>query len=182
MHYRDADDTYFDIVETDGATLFASIGRTVFPNTYRAMFSFCAKTNSLKTAMFDAVESNNPYAFKVLFRCFCEHYLRFMYIWSRFVRENSDAIGSEYYSFCGAVEAQDYVSAISMTEALLGNTVVADVKMVLEKLYPEAAKLSKKELEQRSNQFKYRAILKFLAGEHGCSGVERAFSAHVHCG
>jgi hypothetical protein len=180
MDYRDADDIYFDIVKTDGATLFVSIGRTMFQNTYRAMFGFCAKTNSLKTAMFDAVDSNNPYAFKVLFRCFCEHYLRFMYIWSHFVRETSDSIGSEYYSFCGAVEAQDYVSAISMAEALLGNAVVADVKLVLEKLYPEAAKLSKKELEQRSNQFKYRAIIKFLAGEQfGFVGKNRPFLAQI---
>ena len=63
MHYREADDAYFEIVEEDGPTLFGSVKETAFPNTYRAMFGFCAKTNSLKTAMFDAIDSNNPYAF-----------------------------------------------------------------------------------------------------------------------
>jgi hypothetical protein len=165
MHYRDADDAYFKIVEADGPKLFGSIKQSVFPNTYRAMFGFCVKTNSLKTAMFDSIESNNPYAFKILFRCFCEHYLKFMYIWARFVKEKSDAIGIEYYSFCGAIEAQDYVSAISMAECLLGNAAVTDVKQAIASLYPEAAKLTKRELDQKSNQFKYRSILRSLAEE-----------------
>lgn len=180
MHYRKADDAYFEIVEAHGSALFGSVKQTAFPNTYRAMFGFCAKTNSLKTAMFDSIESNNPYAFRILFRCFCEHYLKFMYIWARFLNEKSDAIGTEYFSFCGAVEAQDYVSAISMAEALLGNVVVADVQHVLSNLYPEAAKFSKRELEQKSNQFKYRAILRSLADESfGFVAKERPFLAQI---
>jgi hypothetical protein len=180
MNYREADDAYFEIVEAHGSALFGSINRTAFPNTYRAMFGFCAKTNSLKTAMFDAIESNNPYAFRVLFRCFCEHYLKFMYIWARFVKEKDDVVGTQYFSFCGAVEAQDYVSAISMAEALLGNTVVADVKHVLGTLYPEAAKLSKRKLEQLSGQFQYRAILRSLADEaFGFVAKERPFLAQI---
>jgi len=174
MHYYDADDAYFKIVDTDGPTLFGSMEQTTFPNTYRAMFGFCAKTNSLKTAMFDSIESNNPYAFKILFRCLCEHYLKFMYIWFRFVSEKTDTIGTEYFSFCGAIEAQDYVSAMSIAENLLGNSVTVDIKHAIEQIYPEAAKLSQRELEDKSNQFKYRAILRtfattsvrFLSKEH----------------
>jgi hypothetical protein len=180
MHYRDADDAYFKIVEDDSAKLFSVITRTAYPFTYRAMFGFCAKTNSLKTGMFDAIESNNPYVFRVLFRCFCEHYLRFMYIWARFVSEKSDSIGSEYYSFCGAIEAQDYLSAITMAERLLGNDVVADIKKTISKLYPETSNLTRKELEEFSNQFKYRAILRFLAGEQfKFVGKDRPFLAQI---
>ncbi len=180
MHYRDADDAYFEIVENEGAELFATCSRTQYPLTYRAMFGFCAKTNSLKTGMFDAIESNNPYVFRVLFRCFCEHYLRFMYIWARFLSEKSDCIGNEYYSFCGAIEAQEYVSALTMAERLLGNEVVADIKKTFAKLYPEASNLTKNELEHFSNQFKYRAILRFLAHEQ-CKFVskDRPFLAQI---
>ena len=180
MHYREADDAYFEIVEANSPNLFASIKQTTFPNTYRAMFGFCAKTNSLKAAMFDSIDSNNPYAFKTLFRCFCEHYLKFMYIWARFLNESSDAIGSEYFSFCGAVEAQDYVSAISMAESLLGNAVVTDIQKIISNLYPEAANLSKRDLEQKSNQFKYRTILRFLADESfRFVAKEHPFLAHI---
>lgn len=80
MHYRDADDELFALFADGAPSLFSTVGKSKYPQTYKAMFGFCAKTNSLKTAMFDCIESNNPYAFKVLFRCFCEHYLKFMYL------------------------------------------------------------------------------------------------------
>jgi len=165
MHYRDADDEYFALFQQHAPRLFSTIGRTAFPMTYRAMFGFCAKTNSLKTAMFDCIDSNNPYAFKVLFRCFCEHYLKFMYLWVCFLEEKADRVGKDYFSFCGAVEAQDYVSALSMAEGLLGNNVTTDAKQAIARMYPEAANLSSRELERLSGQFKYRAILRFLADE-----------------
>lgn len=165
MHYRDADDEYFALFEQHAQRLFATIGRTAFPMTYRAMFGFCAKTNSLKTAMFDCIDSNNPYAFKVLFRCFCEHYLKFMYLWACFLEEKADRVGKDYFSFCGAVEAHDYVSALSMAEGLLGNNVTNDAKQAIARMYPEAANLSSGELERISGQFKYRSILRFLADE-----------------
>ena len=180
MHYRDADDEYFEVFLEHGSSLGAAIGRTEFPNTYRAMFGFCAKTNSLKTAMFECIETNNPYAFKVLFRCFCEHYLKFMYIWTCFVSEKSDRIGSDYFSFCGAVEAQDYVSAIAMAESLLGNEMVANARDAIAQLYPDAAKLSARELERLSGQFKYRAILRFLADEkYAFVAKDRPFLAQI---
>lgn len=165
MDYREADDLYFAIIEEHGTDLFSTVSSTAFPWTFRAMFNFCAKTNSLKTALFDLIESENPYAFKAIFRCFCEHYLRFMYIWSRFISEKSDEVGLEYYKFCGATEALDYVGAISAAEGILGNNVVINTKLAIEGLYPEAAKLSKKELEQFSNQFKYRTIIRYLSKE-----------------
>jgi hypothetical protein len=73
------------------------------------MFGFCAKTTALKTAMFDMIDSNNPYAFKALFRCYCEHYLKFTYIFVRFASEKSDDVGREYFSYSGAIESRDYL-------------------------------------------------------------------------
>jgi len=180
VNYLEADDKYFGIVEDQASGIFSTLGATIFPQSYRAMFMFCAKTNSLKTAMFDCIESNNPYSFKVLFRCFCDHYLKFMYVWTRFLSERSDQVGTEYYSYCGAAEAKDYLSAITMAEGLLGNKVVADVKLALAKLYPEAAELSLKELEHASSQFKYRSILRFLGSDKlQFVAQERPFLAQI---
>ncbi|MGV8823771.1 hypothetical protein [Methylibium petroleiphilum] len=165
MHFLEADDAYFKIVSERGSGIFGTIAKTEFPESYRAMFGFCAKTNSLKTAMFDCIESNNPYAFNALFRCFCEHYLKFMYIWTRLLSEKTDKIGAEYFSFCGASEARGYVSAITMAEGLLGNTAVADIEAAISQMYPATAGMSPKQMEQASGQFKYRAILRFLAGD-----------------
>jgi len=90
MDYREADDQVFAIVEEHSADVFGAGFKTKFPQTLRAMSMFCAKANSLKTAMFDMVDSNNPYAFRVLYRSFCEHYLRFMYLWVRMSKEKTD--------------------------------------------------------------------------------------------
>lgn len=180
MHYLEADDAYFKIVSERGTDVFSAASKTAFPETYRAMFGFCTKTNSLKTAMFDCIESNNPYAFNTLFRCFCEHYLKFMYIWTRLLSEKTDKIGIDYYSFCGAAEARDYVSAISMAEGLLGNTAVVDIEEALSHLYPATSGLSMKQLEKVSGQFKYKSILRFLAGDaFRLVAKERPFLAQI---
>ena len=98
--------------------MLATLKSTAFPQTYRAMFSFWVKANALKTSAFDMIESDNPYAFKVLFRCFCEHYLKFTYVFVRFMRERSDAVGVEYFSHCGAAEVHRYAGALLRTEQL----------------------------------------------------------------
>jgi len=162
MHYREADDEYFEIVAAEMVGLFAKPGTTEFPSTYRAFAGFCAKTNSLKTALFDMVDSNNPYAFNALFRCFCEHYLKFTYIWVRFCSEKTDVAGSDYFDFCGASEARDYVAALQAAEKLVGDFVGGDAEKAIASMYPATVGMSQKEIEAKAGQFKYRSILRFL--------------------
>ncbi|ADG17044.1 hypothetical protein BC1002_2999 [Paraburkholderia atlantica] len=163
MTYAEADTEFFALIEKHMPQLTGTLGKTKFPNTYRAMLTFVIKINSLKTAMFDMVDSNNPYAFKLLFRCFSEHYLRFTYVFVRFASEKTDTAGDDYYSFCGAAEAMDYVSAVKAAEALLGNTLVGDMRNALTQLYPRTERMSARQIEAESGKFKYRAILRFLA-------------------
>lgn len=162
MHYRDADDEYFKIVSAEMVGLFTTPSPTEFPNTYRAFSGFCAKTNALKTALFDMVDANNPYAFNALFRCFCEHYLKFTYIWVRFCSEKTDEAGTEYFAFCGATEARDYVSALQTAEKLVDNDVSIDIENAIASMYPATVGMSLREIDVKSGQFKYRAILRFL--------------------
>ena len=65
MHYREADDAYFEIVTAEMTGLFVSTEATQYPETRRAFIGFCAKTNSLKTALFDMIE----YEQSVRFQC-----------------------------------------------------------------------------------------------------------------
>lgn len=165
MDYREADDRFFSIVEARGTDMWSKASATAFPKTYCALFAFCAKTSSLKTALFDLIDSNNPYAFKALYRCFCEHHLKFMYIWTRFAKEKTDAVGIEYFSFCGAVEARDWLKAMTAEAKLLGMDLVGDYKAAIEAAYPDAAKLTMKELEAASARFRYKEILRYLSTE-----------------
>jgi hypothetical protein len=173
VDYAEADELVFEVVR-DGTPMFATVSQTAFPQTYRAMFGFCAKTNALKTAMFDQVESNNPYAFKALFRCFSEHYLKFTYIFVRFLRERSDDVGREYYSYCGAIESRDYLNALVLAERLVGNDLVGDIRNALATVYPDVGTLSTADLEAASAKFRYRSILRFLS-----SGESPFLSKHA---
>lgn len=167
MDYQEADDLFVEIVEEGGALMGEAAKKSAFPEAYRAMFGFCVKLNYLKTALFDMIDSHNPYAFNALFRCYCDHYLKFKYIFGRFLREKSDEVGIEYFSYCGAAEARDYLKAIVSAEKMLGNEVVGDVAGAVAAVYPRAADLTATELERVSGQFKYRAILRFFTGDDG---------------
>jgi hypothetical protein len=180
MDYFEAENRLLAILQSDGAPMFASIKTTAFPETYRAMFGFCAKTNALKTALFDMVKSDNPYAFKALFRCFCEHYLKFMYVWTRFLREARDDVGVEYFAYCGATELKDYARALVAAEQLVGRPVVANVEAVVARLYPKALGVTAEEVEAASARFRYRAILRYLGSQiPGVMTGEQPFLASI---
>ncbi len=180
MQYRQVDDEYFEVFSDTSPRVFACLSKTAYPATYRCLFTFCAKTNSLKTGMFECVDSNNPYAFKILFRCFCEHYLRFMYVWSRLTHEKADQAGLDFYNFCGAAEAVEYVNSLTATERLLVGDVVVNAKKAVAALYPELEHVTSAELERRSGMFKYRSILRFLASEpYEFVAAERPFLAQI---
>jgi hypothetical protein len=176
MDYREADDLVFEITRADATPMFAGVAGTAFPNSYQAMFGFYAKTNLLKTALFDMVDSENPYAFKVLFRCLCEHHLKFMYVWTRFLKEKTDDVGTEYFTYCGASELREYAGALVLSQSLVGTSVVANVEEAIAKTYPKIASMSAKELEKGAAQFRYRAILRFLSQQMpGAFGTATSF-------
>jgi hypothetical protein len=180
MDYLEADDRFFEIVKTTATRMFAAVKVTAYPDSYRAMFGFCSKTNSLKTAIFDMVDSQNPYALKALFRCCCDHYLKFTYVWVRFLREGTDAVGTEYFSYCGAIELRDYAAALVLAEALVGKQVVAGIVNAVATACPKAVGLSNQELEAASARFRYRTILRFLKNEMpGAFSGERSFLPKV---
>jgi hypothetical protein len=181
MDYIEADEKVFALLNEQQDALWSTLGRTAFPNTYRAMFGFCVKANLLKTALFDMVEAENPYAFKALLRCFCEHYVRFTYLFIRFLREKSDAVGIEYFSYCGAAEAWEHLRAIRTAGGLLGNTVDADeLEASIRSAYPRAAVLSKAQLREASGRFNYRSILHALSHDvQGAISTSNPFLATI---
>ncbi len=44
--------------------------------------------------MFEIIDSNNPYAFRVLYRSFCEHSFHFL-LWVRMSKEKCDEVGKD---------------------------------------------------------------------------------------
>lgn len=163
MHYEEADDALFSAFETEAQEFLRTIGRTQYKNTYRALIGFIFKANALKTGIFDAVESENPYVLRILFRALCEHYLKFTYILMRFMDEKTDSAGTDFFSYCGAVEARDYAKSLHLSESLIGNDFAINLDRLVATHYPRASELSVKELEAKSATFRYREILRYLA-------------------
>lgn len=163
MHYEEADDDLFSAFEAEAEEFLQTIGRTQYKNTYRALIGFIFKTNALKTGIFDAVESENPYVLRILFRVLCEHYLKFTYILMRFMDEKTDNAGTDFFLYCGAVEARDYAKSLRLSESLIGNDFAINLERLITANYPRASELSVKKLEAKSAEFRYREILRYLA-------------------
>jgi hypothetical protein len=163
MDYREADNRVFDIIEESRDSLDAAVRETRYKKSYVAMLAFVAKAASLKLALFDLLGSENAYAFNVVFRSLCEHYVKFMYIWVRFLSESSDAVGEEYYTYCGASELIDYANAFRKAEDILGRKVVVDYEEFLHKVMPITRGMDLSDVRRKSDQFRYGEIIRYVA-------------------
>ena len=163
MDFREADELLFSIIEESGKSLYETLHKTQFSKTYRALLLLMAKADSLKIAMYDLLEKSNIYPFKVVFRSFCEHYLKFLYIWYRFLDEKSDDVGRDYYAYCGATEVIDYAKAMKVAHSILGQDVVVKYMEFAHKIIPDLDTISREELEEKSGQFRYRNIIRYIA-------------------
>jgi hypothetical protein len=163
MDYQEADSRVFNIIEESRDSLDAVARETQYKKTYRAMLAFAAKAASLKLALFDLLESENAYAFNVVFRSLCEHYVKFMYIWVRFLSEGSDTVGEEYYTYCGASELIDYANAFKKAEDILGRKLVVDYEKFLHEIMPITGGMNLSDVRRKSDQFRYREIIRYVA-------------------
>ncbi len=98
---READTALHDLWVQHFAEYSPVEGRLQFPRSLDALLGFVASTNFLKNGTFDAIETDNFYASKVLLRSRIEHTLSATYIFSRVVKTNTDSAGQDYYLYCG---------------------------------------------------------------------------------
>ncbi len=165
MDYRSADEAVFSVVQNSLEAMTASVKSTKYPKTYSAMLSMIVRIASLKLSLFDLAEAGNPYAFQVVYRSFCEHYLRFMYIWFRFCQEKTDAVGEDFYDYCGAAEVANLTRSLKAAESIVGAEVTSKYEEVVGILFPKAKGMSRKEIPAKSDQFHYRTIVRYIAGK-----------------
>src|SRR3990172_4058495 len=79
-----------DAFEEHESTLMEFIGKmgkSLYPMTYFALMSFIPKIESLRIGIFNLVEIDEYYSEKILFRCCCEHFLNFKYIFIRLINK-----------------------------------------------------------------------------------------------
>jgi len=163
MDYREADKLLFSVIEECGESLSKTLHETQFPRTYSALLLLMTKAATLKVAMYDLLDALNIYPFKVVFRSYCEHYLKFLYIWYRFLDEKSDDAGRDYYAYCGGRERIDFAKAFKAAHGILGQEVVVKYAEFAHEIVPGLDNISRKELEEKSDHFRYRNIIRYIA-------------------
>lgn len=163
MDYHQADELLFSVIEECEGSFAKALHETQFPRTYIALLLLMEKAATLKVAMYDLLDELNIYPFKVVFRSYCEHYLKFLYIWHRFLNEKSDDVGRDYYTYCGAREMFEYARAFKTAHGILGQDVIVKYSEFVHKMVPGLDNISRKELEEKSDSFSYRNIIRYIA-------------------
>lgn len=163
MNYRECDEKVFSIIEEFGdQAALLELSKSDFPQTFRALFSFIAKTDAIKSAMFEMADSENIYGMKILYRSLIEHFLKFQYILYRFILEKNDAAGEDFYLFCGAIENVEFANALRASEAIFGKDNQFDAFQFIKEKNPKLKRFSNNEIKRKSEQFKHRNIVKYI--------------------
>jgi len=133
-----------------------------YPYSYKAIIGYSLSANAIKDGIFKALEYENVYSSKILFRSLIEHYIKFLYIVYRHATEKKDDVGKDFLVYYQADELVKYGNALQFSLKLDGKYKGIDPMDAVKKFSDEAYKKSKKELEEISKQFQYREILRFF--------------------
>lgn len=133
------------------------------PITSFSLMGLLATINSIKLGMYDLIEKcdTHLYVVKILHRSLIEQFLRFQYLFSRFIIESNDEVGIEYRKYSRISEVLAYVNASAVAYSMVGKTTEEIVLKKLKKDFPELS-ISRKELESITNRWKHRSIIKYL--------------------
>lgn len=74
-----------------------SLSKTKFKKTSRALLAYIPKAGYIHNAVLNCCATHGGYAAGILFRSLAEHTFRHLYIYTRALKEDSDAVGDEYY-------------------------------------------------------------------------------------
>lgn len=133
------------------------------PITSFSLIGLLATINSIKLGMYDLIEKcdTHLYVVKILHRSLIEQFLRFQYLFSRFINENNDEVGIEYRKYSKISEVLAYINASAVANSMVGKATEEIVLKKLKKDFPELS-ISRKELESITNRWKHRSIIKYL--------------------
>lgn len=159
---RELDFEIQDIFEKNDPLIFKLLKNDKIPKTSNTILLFITKTSFIKESIFELYESQNIYSINILFRSLIEHYLRFQYIFFRVLIDKNDNIGEEYLRFCSLSENIDTGNAWKDVSKILDINPAADPYEILKEVNSDFKKFSKQEIVTKSNQFRYKNIIRFI--------------------
>lgn len=177
---RSIDDRFFALLDGATESIRPALSVSKRPKTASALFAIGVKAAWLKNGVFEMHETDNLYAGRALFRALTEHYLKGVYLFARNAVDKTDDVGTEYFNFCGAAEMIEYGEAWRARGRLFGQDRLIEYATMLDRFYPSLSSYSPKIIAARSAQFKYRAILRYLANNASeLVSVKTPFLANV---
>lgn len=127
-------------------------GENNFYNSGRALMFFIIKMHYLKSSIRQSKETNNFYSSCVLYRSFLEHYFKYMYVYSRALREKDDLVGKQYYNELKGYE--DLTFFISMQNL--------NIKLDNSKIIWKTGGNNNENIKNVAKQFEIKSILSYL--------------------
>jgi hypothetical protein len=159
---RKIDDELFEVMKTNFHNALPTFSKVGFNYVGKALTMFVTKTNFIKNAIFDVCENDDPYSANILLRSLIEHHLKFMFIFIRHTKEESDTVGIEYYKLCDLYEsAKIGKSWLESWEILTPENEDKLYKIITDN-NPEISGFSKKDVFQKVQQFNYKNIIPFI--------------------
>jgi hypothetical protein len=160
---RDIDEQIFDTIEGPLAELSSTFSQTQYQKTLSTFILFVAKVDFIKNAIFDICSNEDIYSAKILYRALIEHMLKFQYLFLRFVQEKSDRPVEEYELFSDLSEDVGYAKAwLSVSKIRNDADPAEDMWEELKKIKQELASYSKKEIEEKVSQFRYKNVIAYI--------------------
>jgi hypothetical protein len=164
--YIEIDDKQQELLEQAFPLLMSLREKTEFKKSATTTIAFIGNTNFIKNGIFDLYESQNVYSIKILFRSLIEHYLKFQYLFFRFIEIKNDSVFADYEKFSKYSEMIYYGDSIkNIYEILNGDTSKLNSFETLKELFPELSELSRKSFKNKIDEYRIQNIIRrFNAG------------------
>jgi hypothetical protein len=164
---REIDDEIFETVKELTPYIPYLLKEIPIPKTAEFCLMYIGSSNFIKNSIFDCSETEDLFGVKILFRCLIEHYLRFQFIFTKYMICKNDEESKKYFEILELSEHLDYLKALKKVANIQSNmtTSLIDVWESLRKEFPKFGKYSIKELEAYSQEFSIKNVVTFLENQ-----------------
>ena len=162
---RDLDDIIFEEFQTYFPKTTTSNFSKEFPNTNIIIHFIDISANFIKNSIYDNCETDDYYGIKILYRCLIEHYIRFKFIFTNWIKNKNDDFAKKYLEYNDAREVLDLIRAkISEQQLYDPNYKLKDWDTFL-KDHPNFKDKTRKEVEEETRKFSFKNIIGYLNSE-----------------
>jgi hypothetical protein len=160
---EEVNDAYFEVIEEIMPLALEFAKQCRHKATFYALLSFYTHLSTIKNALLTLSAEENFYSTKILYRVYLEHWLKAMYIWTRYTNEQTDNVGTEYNSLGRIGEELKYGNSTKeVLKIIQAETSNLDVWDLLCKYNPALNSLNKTDIKNNLSKFKYTNIAKYL--------------------